>query len=889
VVFGRAQSYGAWHVGLRETPSPDFFSTRQANLWGGDLTAEDGWKGLLEKERRSGESASWTGAFHKSAGLDVDIPTTVVTAPGATDLSTIAVGANISLDPSASRAFGSGSGLGPGIGGKFRSGWGSLGPAMEATLTGAFRYSSDPRLDDLSEAVPALFDDELDTVSGRLRASAAAGERGAIAPDARVLLDRAWGAQTSGRFTTDTGDVLVVRDGKYQRDRKLPSGLAERTVYDGESLVTSYPDLELVVTRALGAAEPALFAREVPFVLPSLTSLELSHHVELVKPRTLRLRPIGRARSSFDIELDEALRIVRIGDLRLERAGEAITARDAHGGHVTWTRLGEAGAIERASDAFVHVTMPLRDEGHWLGRMQTLEAGGTGWMDAQRQLLATYAARGNEGALAATLRSMHERTGALSRGDLVLGSRAARQLDTATLRRLTGSATDPVAAFLVATRAFHENGSTAAIERVAAAHPKTPAGMLARYRALLVSVEREAGEPEQRARLTAFGREYPEPTLRLVAAIDMTQRWSDAKAIGAVWDELARDPAIGWRADAAAAQVLRTRGAHEQAAPRYLRAFFGALDAGEHPSIDPNFRWVLTSYTGEAGYRSFWARWRSRVLASKDPRALLSFLQALANGGEEGDLSHALAAYEALEGDDADVRAALVTQLSNAGRTAEAWAVLGHARSGDARTYMLAATVAEREVRLTDAARLTVRAMDALGAEPIGLGALRASYQHLFDLYRRVVLGARSDEETRWAVAGTLDAAARWRRDDPDNAAIDKGCANILFDARRPADALRYLASITERHSADGASYADVAEVLERRGEDADELWGRAFEVEPTNPTWLMRRAQNILAQGGPTSRVRPLLDQIERGKWQDRFINVQVQARRLLQALPQQ
>src|SRR5213075_2667652 len=135
---------------------------------------------------------------------------------------------------------------------------------------------------------------------------------------------------------------------------------------------------------------------------------------------------------------------------------------------------------------------------------------------------------------------------------------------------------------------------------------------------------------------------------------------------------------------AAAASVLRNRGTYEQAAPRYQRAFFAALDAGRLPSVDPSFRWVLTSYAGEAGYRSFWLQWRTRILAQDDPRALFSFVRALNyNTGEEDDLTAALASYERIASDDPELRYAIVTRLTASGRTADAWQILGRAHEAD--------------------------------------------------------------------------------------------------------------------------------------------------------------------------------------------------------------
>ena len=79
--------------------------------------------------------------------------------------------------------------------------------------------------------------------------------------------------------------------------------------------------------------------------------------------------------------------------------------------------------------------------------------------------------------------------------------------------------------------------------------------------------------------------------------------------------------------------------------------------------------------------------------------------------------------------------------------------------------------------------------------------------------------------------------------------------------------------SIVERHPADGNAHARVARLLEREGlvPEADLAWQRAIAVEPTDPTWLVGRAQNRLASGDRDT-ARALALQVTAGKWQDRF-----------------
>ena len=80
--------------------------------------------------------------------------------------------------------------------------------------------------------------------------------------------------------------------------------------------------------------------------------------------------------------------------------------------------------------------------------------------------------------------------------------------------------------------------------------------------------------------------------------------------------------------------------------------------------------------------------------------------------------------------------------------------------------------------------------------------------------------------------------------------------AELMFGVRRddalgqPLEAMRHLASISERHPAEGDAHAKIANLLVREGRfaDADRSWQHAIAVEPTNPAWLIGRANNHLA-----------------------------------------
>src|SRR5205085_1785429 len=107
--------------------------------------------------------------------------------------------------------------------------------------------------------------------------------------------------------------------------------------------------------------------------------------------------------------------------------------------------------------------------------------------------------------------------------------------------------------------------------------------------------------------------------------------------------------------------------------------------------------------------------------------------------------------------------------------------------------------------------------------------------------------------------------------------------------ARSPDDpgTLDLAARVAERQGRldEAASFAE--RVLEREGRfaDADRRWQQAIAAEPTNPTWLISRAHNLLTTGDTTT-ARTLADQVKAGKWQDRFSNAEYEAKELLRQL---
>jgi len=268
-----------------------------------------------------------------------------------------------------------------------------------------------------------------------------------------------------------------------------------------------------------------------------------------------------------------------------------------------------------------------------------------------------------------------------------------------------------------------------------------------------------------------------------------------------------------------------------------------------------------------------WNRWRAAVQKSGDAEQMVAFMSGADLLGEAGE-AHRMISGAEFRGIDPDTGPALILALPRANLFADAQQVLRPllaAAPGHPTMLALAAILAEHQGDLVAAASFGERALAARGDLP--LGQLRAAYRTLFDLRARLASTRQPTDGARDPLDLALDLAARWRAEDPDNAEIDERCATLLFALDHRAEARRHLDSIVERHPAEGSAHARVARLLEREGlvPEADLAWQRAITVEPTDPTWLVGRAQNRLASGDRDT-ARALALQVSAGKWQDRF-----------------
>ncbi len=757
----------------------------------------------------------------------------------------------------------------------------------------SLNYISDPRLGDLGEHVPALFEDSFDRQRERLLAATAAVPEGEISPAARDLLTRARKSLAPARYSVDGGTLTIAQDGSFTRDRRIGGYLDEIVRYDGESLTASYPELGLAVERRVGLAQPALLNAWVPWLLPSPDSLARWYVVTLQGDHTLRLQQRG-SEESIDLELDPQLRLTSItqrkgdtllGQTRFEydTQGLTIVADDQR----TRVELATSNAATTRTPAeLTTLTLPLRSDAELSTELATLTPADPRWRTLQRERLASLAALGQTSALAPIVDQLRAHA-PLTRGELVLaGAGVVQSTDKKLDAELTRSG-DPVAAYLTALRRARKNNQTGPLEQVAKDSPGTLVGLLASHARLLQDTNRGI-TPQNLARLRDFITDYHHAELAYVAtqAIAGNYYWRSPGAAAPAWEALAA-AFPEWRPAAlhAAGMSYQYTGNWVLAGERFEQGLAAAVDSGQLPIIDWSVRSAIDRAGGQAGWRLQWSRWRDAVQKSGDADLLAAFLAAAQLLGDTGEIHRVIAGAQ-LDHLDPDKGAQLALSLVRAGLPADAQIVLRPlvaAHPEHPSLLALAAILAERTGDLRSAADLSERAL--AGQTELPLARLRAAYRGIFDLRARIAttheLTQKPGERDPLDLA--LDAAARWRAEDPDNAEIDERCATLLFSVGQPAEAMRHLDSIVERHPADGSAHARVARMLEREGRfpEADQQWQQATIVEPTDPSSLLGRAHNRLA-AGDAATARTLVDQVVAGTWQDRFWQATQEAKSL-------
>lgn len=765
----------------------------------------------------------------------------------------------------------------------------------------ARHYAGDPRLDDIGELVPALFEEPFDLAREQLLLTGLDGSRGSIQPDAAELIAAARAAQANMRFELPEGGTLDIDgDGRFEVLSRRWGFLDERVRYDGEQLRADYPELGVSVVRAVGPTSPALLGAWVPWLVPPADHLAHFYVVERHGALGLKLTPIGETKRWLEVELDAAHRVVA---LRMHAGAretssqtfrwddDALTLIDGEHERVLRRVGASQGHQARAAEA-TRVDLPLASPADLALALDDHTPGDAEWIALQHQRLAGLAALGSTQEQVAVLEALLDHAGRVLPGELVLGGAALRWADAKLRARVLSACDDPIADYLAA----RTSNRGAPLAKLAARDDLrgTVVGFLASYDMLLREAGRAPSEAVMR-KLDAFLHDYAHPSHAYVATYQLSYGWwrsSERKA--RTWLALAeQDNRYKYVALHQAGVAHYQYGRNREAAELFERSFREAAADETLPIIDYSVQWALTQAVGEAGWQLAWTRLRERVAKSGDAELALRFLAMAAQLGRLDDAERVIASLDAVHM-DAELALALFDGLMAHGRVGEAVMVLGTLREREdlrdaAPVLLRASLLAEQQGRLDDAALALEQALARmLDGDGLSLDDLRASFTRLLELRSRLAqplaLGGEQATERDAALARALAVADRWRVEDPDNPEIDRLCAQLLWSLDRPDEAWRQLASVIDRHGAEGEALAWVADALERGGDlqRADQVWARAIAVEPTDPLHRLRRAQNLIASGDET-QARQLLAQIVDGDWQPRFSFVVAQAKNLL------
>jgi tetratricopeptide (TPR) repeat protein len=770
----------------------------------------------------------------------------------------------------------------------------------------ARHYARDPRIDDLGELVPALFEEPFDLAREQLLLTGLDGSRGSVSVEAGQLIEAARAAQADVRFGLPEGGTLDIdAHGHFAVSSERWGFLDEQVIYDGEQLRADYPELGLSVARAVGATSPALFGEWVPWLVPPADHLAHFYVVERSGPLQLTLRPIADAetetdaRARLEVELDAAHRVTKLhvyaGEQRVStrefRHSDTTLTLIVDGHERTLERLGRAGALVNVPQATL-VELPLPSPADLALALDQHTPGDAAWITLQQQRLAGYAALGSSNEQLPVLDALREHAGRILPGELALTGVALHQASPAQRVAILDAAEGPVVEYLRASSSG--NAGAGALAKLASRDDlrHTPIGFLASYRTVLREGERSSSEASLR-QLESFLRDYQHPTHAYVATMQSSNRWwRHPERKTAAWLALAeQNNRFKYVALHQAGVARYQHGDYLEAGELFARSFEAAAEDRTLPVVDWSVQWTMTQALGEAGWQLAWTRLRERVAASDDPELVLRFLTAAQQIGRLDDAQRVIARLDP-QTLDPELALRLFDALVAYGRMGEAGIVLASLRERpqlrDAIPVVVrAADFAEQQGRLDDAAVALEQAMlGALAQEGMTLDELRRGFTRLFELRGRLAQPiAAEPSEREAALARALEVADHWRIEDPDNQDIDRLCAELLWSLGRGDEAWRQLASTLDRHGAEGEALAWVADALERGGDldRADAVWARAIGVEPTDPTHRLRRAQNLLATGELRARqARTLLDEITTGNWQPRFAFVVDQAKRL-------
>jgi tetratricopeptide (TPR) repeat protein len=802
-------------------------------------------------------------------------------------------------------------------------------------------YNADDGLfTDLVSYAPGLNTSLADLRAVAEEEAAADARPGEVDAAARRLID---GARAAGwqSLTLETGagaavPVLFDGPGNFAYERTLPSGLRERVVCDGKTLLHLYPDLGLGARRTVSHFHRTEFAHVVPWALPPTDDLARGNDVRLVGERTVAVVPLGSdlpvrpAGLVGPVRPPDAVcqhlvfakdgrlverRLVRTpGDRVLSRevyaADGSVRALDADGKEVrAWRgKLTPARAPDLAPDtrAFVVLPLPYRtaDRVRKALRVEPKDDGRLRGDDALALLSAHVAAhRGKEAA--EVCRRSFLTLGDRRPGLFVMLAACGESLDEGDLDVLAAHPNDPLAEYL----ALH----TSPLLRNRAARWAVAAGAwedgflrrLAEAHAVADRWLAPAGLDLPAARRTAeidraaeCVRQHKGTYLGCALLCLMAEQAGDDRAlnqtVAGLWPLFEDVPGLGYAADYERARSLWRAGRREDARARFRALYEKTLDTGTPPPLDEDFRAALA---GDGNEKDLWTplvRDTAARLVDRGRRAdVLRLADQCRQLGDDA-LADTLAAA-AVEGapggpDGAPLRLAAVQFRLQTGHPEEADRLLrglldDRLLSRHPALWRAAALLADRRGQRARALSCLEISLDLAyedRPDTINLDAVRSDYAGLLERYDRLAeaattLGVAVPDGFR---AKVERAADRWRSLDPDPEPACRAAAEVLRTLGERDAAWDYLTTALALRPRDAGPWLDLARTLADWGDDrADQAYAAAFAAEPTDAGLLWERAER-LRQAGKRSEAEKLYRQLAEGTWEPRFAGLPGRAR---------
>jgi tetratricopeptide (TPR) repeat protein len=748
---------------------------------------------------------------------------------------------------------------------------------------------------------------------------------GVIDPAARELIDRAraggWQAVTLPAVDGQPA-LSVVHDGsgRYAYERILPSGLRERVVCDGRTLLHLYPELGVGARRAVGRSHRAEFAALVPGTLPTAEDLARGADLKALDRSTVALVPhsgdathlrllFGAAGHLAERQMVDAAGKV----LRRETYSPDGVVRllDADGKEVSARKLERhpATAPDLRPDVkdLVVLPMPVRTRDHLIAEL------GARWQGVEKldddtapAILATGCATGP----ADTVPLVRDRLG--RRHDRRAGLQVILAASGAPLDEIdigdAGRAT-PLGVYLrwlKESEAVREPGQTAGLG----------SGLLPRlvaFHELSLPWLEDAPDTvpaDEVRRLFDFVKRGGSPDL-VLALVDLVLRAEHRKVadrgdlpglkrdlLTAVCQSLAGVPRLGYIARYEQARLALLSGDPAQASQLFRGLYARALDEGQLPAIDAAFRQALQTAEKDAdGWRGLVRGTAARLLA-KGRLADLVELIGQCRELDDPDLAAELlpAALEKIARHPqrlglslAAVEYLLATkQFEQADRLLEG--LLAEKEfAGRSLLWRLRARVAGWSKQQVTRAACLERALEIEYRRPpeeIDLLGVRRDHGELLAAFQKqaAALAALQQAPPADLPARVVRAADRWRALDAGNPEPCLAAARVLRELGQVELAWDYRTTAALRRDSEPPDWSHLGQAFVQEGDRdlAECAYRAATDADPDNARLLWERALN-LEQAGRQAETRRLFGRLAEGGWREEFQSIQDAARRKL------